>query len=104
MLSKNIRNALKRTDIMKISTDYNSGNYSIEVARGILKESLSTYTEKYSQVHYLIDEKVFELHKEHMLAFIEHPILMGSGETSKSFDAFHYLLETLLAKDIRRND
>ncbi|WP_026366384.1 3-dehydroquinate synthase [Salinicoccus albus] len=89
---------------MKISTDYNSGNYSIEVARGMLKDSITAYTGGYSQVHYLIDEKVFELHKGRMLAFIDHPILMGSGETSKSFEAFHYLLETLLAKGVKRND
>lgn len=89
---------------MRIMTDYNSENYSIEVAHGMLENSIKSYIDNYNQVYYLIDEKVFELHKELKLAFIDNPVLMDSGEASKSFDAFRNLLETLLEKGIKRND
>lgn len=88
---------------MKIMTQYEDGNYAIDVARGILEDKITDYTDNYNQVFYLVDKNVYQLHKNGKLSFIEDPILMEQGEASKYFDAFSNLLETLLEKGVKRS-
>ncbi|WP_031544840.1 3-dehydroquinate synthase [Salinicoccus luteus] len=88
---------------MEIRTNYADDNYTIHVDHGILESHLADYSEGYDDVHFLVDQNVYELYKNSVLSFIDSPIILEGGEASKSFDAFKHITEVLLERGIQRH-
>lgn len=88
---------------MKISTDYRTDNYNIYVEEYALKKYLSKYTDRYSSVFYLVDSRVYHLHKDHLLSSIDTPILLTPGESCKTIESYGKTIEELIERGIKRN-
>lgn len=87
---------------MDIKTTYPSNNYTIHVGESILHHQIEAYSKKYDSIFYIIDSRVYDLYKE-VLSFIKSPVLTRSGEASKTPEEYIRVVESLLAKRIKRN-
>lgn len=87
----------------EFKTTYPDNNYTVHVGHEIFNEVMERYTSEYNHVFYIVDETVYANFKDGQLHGIEDPILIDSGESSKSFDSFINLTERLLEKGIKRS-
>ncbi len=95
----------------KIKLDLGEKSYNISIKRGaieILGDFLENSNKKYSKIFIISDENVADLHLETVRLNIDDSyevenIIIGSGESSKGFDAFKAVCETILTKGVDRN-
>lgn len=87
---------------MNIKTAYPENNYIIHVGEEILRKEIEHYIDRLDGTFYIIDELVYELHKD-TLSFVDSPILLPSGEQSKSADNYIKVVEALLDQGVKRN-
>ncbi len=95
----------------KIKLDLGKKSYDIVIGRGVVAgigDFLQNSDKNYSKIFIISDENVADLYLETVrqsidLSYGVENIIIGSGESSKGFDAFKAVCEAILTKGVDRN-